>query len=236
MKTLSAIKSIALSKKIIFIAGLLFFLPIFRTGAETIAPQFLVSWQAQSYAPADFRGKILPTEKTGLSASFEILSNGKFLDLSKTNVVWLANGNIISQGLNQKKATLKTGSYIGSVADIEIRLPNFRGAALTYSFAIPFVSPQVIIAERGGTDDSSGKKLEFTALPYFFNVKSLSDLNFDWSINEAKPTGNVSDPQNLSLTIPQEIATGTRINIKIIVKNILNEIEAAAQNLGYIIK
>ena len=47
------------------------------------APQFMVSWQADSYAPSWYQGKIFPVHGSRIKIGFELTDNGKIIDLSK---------------------------------------------------------------------------------------------------------------------------------------------------------
>ena len=65
----------------------------------TSRPQFMVSWQAQSYAPSWYQGKIFPTKGSRINVVFELVDGGKIADLSKLKVRWYLNDKLV---LNEK--------------------------------------------------------------------------------------------------------------------------------------
>ena len=61
-------------------------------------PDVVVTWNASSYAPGGYPGKILPSVGSTIRVSFEALSDGKFLNLSKQMIYWYLNDDLIASG------------------------------------------------------------------------------------------------------------------------------------------
>src|SRR3989344_1635798 len=67
-----------------------------NTHAQTRPPELLMTWRANTYAPADFSGKILPIANSHITASFELVDRGKAVDVSRETVYWYVNDDLVS--------------------------------------------------------------------------------------------------------------------------------------------
>jgi len=206
---------------------------IFSVTKAQTKPQFIPFWRASAYAPAGFLGKVFPIEKTTIEASFELLNGGKLVDLSNKRIAWLVNGNVIKDGVNQKSVTFKNYAFAGENAAVDIRVFNPNGQADTYSFTIPVASPKLVIESPYDKDNLTGKNLNLTALPYFFNVSGLQELIFSWAVNGVSPEGNASEPEQLLVTIPGATPLGVRVTVGASVENPASSIETAQDELIY---
>ncbi len=201
----------------------------------TSAPQFMVSWQANSSAPSWYRGKIFPTTGSGITVKFELVDSGKIVDLSKTPVRWYVNNNLKlneANALGIKSYSFITNDYTGNDINIRISIPNYNGSVLDNVLTIPIVSPEVVInAPFPGKTIMPGK-LNLEAIPFFFNAGSINNLSFSWNAN-GQPTSGTANPL-LNLNIDPGTPQGTSVNLSVVVKNITNELEAASKNLQLI--
>lgn len=216
----------------LLIGALFVFLGFSATRAQA-QPQFIPFWRASAYAPADFLGKIFPIEKSIIEASFEILSGGKQVDLSKKRIMWVVNGNEISEGINKKSVTFKNYAFAGENMAVDVRIFNPGGQADTYSFVIPVASPRLVIESPYDKEGLADKNINLTALPYFFNVGSPRELIFSWAVNGVSPEGNANEPEQLSVTIPDTIPPGVNITVEAYAENPASSIEAAGDELIY---
>ena len=65
-------------KKIIGLIGLIGLIsPIVYAQAS---PEFLISWRAVNYVPADYQGKILPSKSSPIEAGFDLVDKNKIVD------------------------------------------------------------------------------------------------------------------------------------------------------------
>lgn len=210
-----------------------YFLLLITANAQTTsAPQFMVSWQSNSYAPSWYRGKIFPTTGSRVTVKFELVDNGKIADLSKTPVRWYVNNDLKlneTNGLGIKSYSYVTGDYVGNDINVRISIPNYNGNALDDVVTIPIAIPEVVINAPFADKIIAPGKINLEAIPFFFNINSISDLLFNWNAN-GQPTGETSNPL-LNLNIDPATPQGTIIGLNIVVKNIANELESAAKNL-----
>ncbi len=225
--------------KIFTLAFLVFCFLSFVSVRAQISPQFLVSWQTQSYAPGWYTGKIFPTQGSSVEISFELIDSGKIVDLSATKVRWYVNDKLVQNeqnGLGLKYLKTIVPNYAGQEMEIRITIVDYKGQVLNNTIRIPVVKPEVVIdAPYPGNKVSFGSNF-FEAIPFFFNIKNLGNLSFEWTFNNKKSEQPAEDPQIFNLNISSQIASGSVGNILVTVKNFLKELEFASKNLQITIK
>jgi hypothetical protein len=232
-----SLKNLATSMFITYFVALILGLALLSTGfygvhAQT-SEQFIPFWQARAYAPADFLGKVFPTERTVIDASFELLAGGKFVDLSKRDVIWLVNGNEIGEGVGKKSLTFKNYAYGGDVMEVEVRIFGSDGRATPHSFNIPASAPRLVLRSPYNAAELSARALELSALPYFFNVNTLAELAFAWNVNGVAPEGTAGDPDHLSVEVPSSVFSGAQITVTATAKNSAASLEEAQGQVVY---
>ncbi len=202
------------------------------------SPQFLASWQADSYAPGWYQGKIFPTRGSLISVSFELVNNDKIANLSRKKIRWYINDKLVkneSSGLGIKTLKFINNNPPGSDIEIKIVVVDYGSKPLYKIIRVPAAAPEAVIAAPYAERKiSSGKNL-FRVFPFFFNIKTLNELSFEWRANRqtAEPGEN---PQELNLNIGDQTPPGAAINLKAIIKNIANQFEFASKNLNLTIK
>jgi four helix bundle suffix protein len=209
--------------------------PIGLIRAQTPSgPQFLVSWQAQSYAPSWYSGKVFPTQGSAVEIAFELVNNDKIVDVSGYKIRWYVNDKLIkneNDGLGIKSLKTSAANYPGFDLEARIVIADYPTGALDTTIRIPTVRPEVVInAPYPDNKVSAGSNL-FEALPFFFSVKNLSELLFEWSINGKRPSETGTKPQLLDLSVNPQTPTGRPVNLSVIVKNYLKELEFSSKGL-----
>ena len=201
------------------------------------SPQFMVSWQAQSYVPSWYSGKVFPTQGSTVEVSFELIDGGKIVDLSSSKVRWYVNDKLIQNeqnGLGLRYLKTFVQDYSGQETEIRITIVDYRGQALHKIVRIPVVRPEAVIdAPYPDWKISNGESF-FQAFPFFFNVKNLGDLSFNWTVNN-QPASETGNPQQLDLKV-SSMPSGADINISVAVKNLLKELEFASKSIKLVIK
>lgn len=204
--------------------------------AQTAAtPEFMVTWQAENYAPADFMGKLLPINKTPVEIVFNLLQDGKILDLSKTEVRWYINDKLQISGAGKQVTRFMAPELATEDQEIRIDIPSYKGKELIKTLTIPMTSPQVVIQAPYLVNQISYGATELKALPYFFNVTDLYKLDLHWFINEAEPQSAdpISTPNELTLQTTKDIPLGTKTEVKVSIQNQKNATEIAGQSLFF---
>lgn len=219
-------------KILIFISTFFFLLYAFFVGAQT-SPQFLISWQSDSYVPDWYQGKIFPANGSRIDISFELLENGKIADISKTIVRWYVNNNLV---INEKNGTgIKNYSFInndvyrGNDIEVKITLPNYKGAIIDRIINIPVKSQEAVIGPSYFDNKVSTGKSVFYAWPFFFNIKNLNDLSFNWVVNGQKAKNFGQAPSVLNLNVEQGTLSGTKVDVNVNIMNSKNQMESASK-------
>lgn len=189
------------------------------------APEFMATWQAFSYTPADYEGRTLPNGETPIEMAFELLENGRPANLSRTEVRWFVGSNLIASGTNLRAILFTPPALNRDAHRIRIEIPNFRGSSLTHRFTIPVVNPEIIIETP--IDIATRRAIFFTARPFFFNVTSLSQLAFTWNINGVTPAGTAERPQQLQVD-RGELGAGANLIVSVTAHILGNELERAS--------
>ncbi|MBI4159957.1 hypothetical protein HY504_02225 [Candidatus Wolfebacteria bacterium] len=210
-----------------FIAIIVFFALPFRV--EAAIPQFMTSWRAESYVPAWYGGKVFPIKDTPVEISFELVENGRIVDLRRTAVRWYINDTLMrneESGLGIKSLRFVNQNYPGQGVDVHISLPNYKGQPLDAILRIPVLSPEVVVENARPTRDMARGDMKFRAIPFFFNVGLRDDLGVSWrAANQPAEYGD--DPWRLSVGLDAEVPSGFPIDIQVAVNNFLNELEFA---------
>lgn len=195
----------------------------FYSAQAQVKPEFMVNWKTNNYAPANYQGKKLPTRNTKVDLSFELVDGGRLASLASNQVRWFVGNKLQKSGLGLKNFSFVVSPIAGDSESISIVVMNYRGADLRKVMEIPVVNPEVVIISPSPTN--------FHALPYFFNINSINQLDFKWLVNniEAKGEGIVTRPDILNLNFGSG-AIG-KVNLNLLVRNLLDPLEAAVKSI-----
>ncbi len=207
---------------LVVINGLFF--PAFAFAAS----QFMVTWEADSYVPGWYSGKALPTRNSLIRVAFELIDNGKPVNLSKSIVRWYVNDELVrneAHGLGITAYQFKTSDYPGNETEVRISIPNYKGSSVDKILRIPVAHPEVII-QGGRMDGTLGRgETMFRGFPFFFNIRNLSNLRFAWTAANQGSEGSEDSPWDFSLSIPESVPLGTPIEIGLTAQNNASPLE-----------
>lgn len=228
-----------------YISSLLFVILIFTfsflnfADAQTTEPQFLVSWQAKTYAPSWYQGKVFPVKGASVEVNFELIDNGKIADLSKEKVRWYINDKLEKNeysGFGIKSLRFSTRDYPGQITEVRIEIFHYKdGDVIGKIVEIPSVRPEIVIDSPYSDNKINIGLSVFKAFPFFFNVKNLDSLSTEWSAMGQRSEGS-GNPWQLNLNIDQKAPKGMEVGLSISVKNLLEEMEFGGKNLKLQIK
>ncbi len=194
--------------------------------AQSDAPQFLVSWSADSFAPSWFKGKIFPTFNSIIKVSFELVDNGKIVNLSQTPVRWYINDNLYENeqnGLGIKAISFRDNTtYNGNDINVRISIPDYNGNNLDEIITIPIKNPEVVIDSPYYNGNVSKGSYYFTVWPFFF---SGSNLITKWYVNGQAASNSQSDSNIFNLAIGDQ--NQSPITIENQTQNLSNDLERA---------
>ena len=212
-------------KVLIAIAALAILGNALLINAQT-APEFLITWKANSYVPSEYQGKALPIADSIININLDLVVGGKIVDLSKNQVQWTLNGKLADSRLGLKNLNVRLNKLSNTNLNLIIKI-NYKGSELNKFVVIPVAEPEVVIKIIN--------KSTLKANPYFFNVQNLNQLSFNWSVNNQKPGGTPDLPNILEIEgvnlIPTESIIKNRVDIETTIINLENQLEKAVGSL-----
>lgn len=220
------------------IAAIIVLVWLFATSAAAQSElTFLTSWKAYNFIPPGFNGKAMPLSRgTTIDVAFEVLENGKIVDISRNTVKFFVNGRKRQEGNGLRRFRFITLDG-KSAQEIKIVVLNARGdVRFENRFTIPTVSPEVAIYPPRTQNIIEKGLNSFQAIPYFFNIARINDLNFIWTVNGVSPSEATAAPDRLELTVPQDYPSGASITLNVVGQNIVNPLETANQKVIFTVK
>lgn len=159
--------------------------------AQEATDELVLSWQAQNLYPANYMGKALVTEGTPVIVSLEMLRGGALFDVSNAPIKWYLDGRFIEGGTGLKNITFYPRARRGNTHIVKASLV-VNGKTTSGFLEIPIHEKQVVLESPSARNTIlSNTSLLLTAVPYFWNVSSLSDLVISWKIqNQTVPNEN----------------------------------------------
>lgn len=201
---------------------------VMATTFAQVLPEFLISWGANTYAPPEYQGKILPAKGATVNVSMELIEKGKPTNLSAYEVRWFVDDELQTTGFGMKNFSFEIDTFTGkSSVLVKVEVINYHRANLEKIILIPIAEPKLTIARLD--------KNTFKALAYFFNISAANDLNFIWSVNNVSTSGPIEKPEILSLDL-SKINTGTSLTLDLLVENPKNFIEKIGKALNFIVQ
>lgn len=169
--------------------------------AQTPITQIIITWRANNFYPADYKGKALAAPNTPITVGAEIIQNNKFADSSKASFIWYVDEKLISRGDGLKEAMFTANKPVGDSHFVMVSV-KLDGKTIENSVRIPVERPIVVVdLPLPGSITRAGSEILIRAVPFFFNVPSLDDLKFSWQVNDQKTEGK--DSLLLKIGAPQ---------------------------------
>jgi len=195
--------------------------------------QIIFTWEANNYFPANYAGKALPALGTTVTLAAEAIKDNKLIDTSQADFLWYLDDKIVKNGRGAKEISFRITKREGDSHFVRVIIKTSEGEGIESSLRVPVVAPKVIIDQPYPQNFvKSGEKIMLQAIPYFFNVNSLAELNFTWFIND-QSVAAASDNQ-LFLTVPVPPQAGQnllRITAVVEKRGVLNESARAKTTL-----
>lgn len=177
--------------------------------AKSANNNFILAWTADSYIPENYQGKALPTQGGRIKV---ICMPTKKLPQNPDNLYyrWLLDGEIMGWAGGQGKAffNFKATENAGQTHEVESQVLDENENVIWRSRINIRIAPTQILIKEKNSDYAlknnfsiaTGKEAILSALPLFFQIKNLKELNFKWDF--AGQTMSSPDDQNLdSLTL-----------------------------------
>jgi len=200
-------------------------------GAEQ--PEFLMTWNAQTYVPLGYRGKTLPSRESTIDVSLELITQGRLANLSKNEIRWFVNEGQYATGKGLKGFSFVVPRTATGNVRVKAAILDYQSTNIEKTILIPIAAPVVVIDMPSlfGNTIPLRETLVARALPYFFNTSDVKDLQFSWSANGIQPTGETENPDILNLDLAKA-TVGNRINLRVAVTNPSHELEVASDAMN----
>lgn len=187
-----------------------------QTSAAT--QNILLTWKSNTYVPSGFSGKIMPTSGSLITASAELIDNGKIIDVSKQNVYWYQDNNFIDGGIGKKSISFRLPDTAVGTINLRVEFPDYSKGGQLKTAVIKIARPEVVIESPLPGGKFSSSPLTLIAQPYFFNTDSPSHLNFSWNVNGQSPTG-AENPQILNIKFDQTMQPQSTMSVSLFAQN-----------------
>lgn len=205
------------------------------------SPEFLVSWRATNFVPADYQGKSLPSKSSMVEIGFDVIDGNKPANLSQNNISWYLGNNYVSSGVGMKTIRITIPTDLDQA--VRMTIANYKGSDLDFGFIIPVSKPKLVLSTKTPTQTAKNQRFLpvrshlFEARPFFFNVKNLRDLNFKWQVNNELVTGEAGNPEFMSMDFgsngsPKE----SQFSVSVAASNSSNQLEFGSKLLNFIVK
>lgn len=209
--------------------------------SSNVVTNFYLIWSANTYVPYEYQGRALPSQGSEVMIEAAVsLSSGNADNL---NYNWFVDGifqeNKSGYGKNVFSFSVlqRPGAYHivkGQISNEDKSLFEER------STKIPVVEPELVVCS-GFSDQANktslvlaGKNSSFIAKPYFFGIKKLTDLEFEWHFTGQEPIISSeydASVLNLSITGKETTEEVSENSLWVSVKNKTEPSQSAYQTI-----
>jgi len=203
------------------------------SSAQT-APELIVTWKSNAYAPAGYQGKVTPTQGSAITVSAELLDASKPADLSRSLMVWRVDTELIARARGAKTITYKVPDDASGELTVDLSV-TYQGVERTAVITIPVANPEVVINVPSLTNTVSASVHLIKALLYSFNIKNPNDLTIEWLVNDIAPEGSPADPFSLEINT-SILPPGQFVRLNLVIQNPDNPTQIFSQNRQLIIQ
>ena len=205
----------------------------------------ILTWSSSSFAPAGYPGKHLPSSGSQIivSASPEILLRGTNLKPQDLTYRWFLDYRLQSaaSGQGQQDFSFAASGSKGTTINIKVEIQNPAGVLLGQkSLKITLAEPTVQIhhlfenqfigtAFKNAAEMPPGQKINFIAIPYFFNIAGAAQIDFSWRANNQPIFPDPRKrPDIAHLEIDSEMPPGAIYDLVAAVQNNIRKNETAS--------
>lgn len=174
-------------------------------------------WSTNTYTPYNYQGRKLPSPGSEITIEAIVnTSNGNPIDLKYS---WFLDNVFQRSKSDYGKTTFSFNAIKTPGASHVVKVQIFnedRSAFREKSIEVPIISPELVVYSSDGStyfsDQASGlvfvttdKQSSFIGKPYFFSIKKITDLIFEWQFADQEPIiSSAYDANVLDLTISEK--------------------------------
>lgn len=231
-------------RKIIYliIIGLVFIAPIHSQASIEVT----LTWSADTYVPLDYPGKPLPSRNSNI----EVAANIDSLNINPQTAIynWFLDDAMKKEqsGPGKQIFQFNIGESLTKTRLVKLEVWDQSGNFInSANLLIKPSAPEIILKSKNHLSTSfdlipqyqiaAGQETYFIAQPYFFNIKNINQLDYQWSFgNQTASQINSLNPHILSLKIDQ-IETSFKEILNLWAKNKTNPLQQAQAKAEVII-
>ena len=192
-----------------------------------------LTWTTDTYVPLNYQGKALPSRGSNIEVVAQL--DSPLLNPNELNFNWFINHHIQKEGsgINKQIFRFNIGESVSKNKIIKVEISNLENTInISSSLSLKVYDPEIVLIAKkppfGFSSQykfSDDQEIEFTAQPYFFDIKDINELDYQWSFGKqiAKQTNN-ENLNNFVLKIG-ELVSSINQNLQVFVKNIKNPIQ-----------
>ncbi|MFH1966386.1 MAG: hypothetical protein ABII95_00760 [Patescibacteria group bacterium] len=215
------------------------FLFITPVQGQDLKAEVILTWSTDTYAPLNYSGKVLPSPGSIIEVVADIIP--KSINPQELNYRWFLNRNLEKNASGLGKETFKFTSdeIVGGIYSIRLEVINQAGLIIaSASQEIKTIKPEIVLETKALLLDSSkylvlaNQETVFKIQPYFFNVKTLAELNYQWILNGIKASQISKNNPNIFTIKTGQLTQMIEQELKISVesdKNIFQKAQTTAE-------
>lgn len=181
-------------------------------------PFFLITWKTGTYVPSTYTGKALPIPHSPVTVSFDVIRDGKPVNLSQNLVYWYLDDELIQSGRGIQQITVTAPEAPQRSMDVRVELPDYGNGSLLETVTIPVVQPKIVIDAPYPSGRFTANAFGLSAAPYYFNIHSPAELALQWIVNDA-PVSSDGDRTKLTVAMGDTAKPGSTFDVRLNAKN-----------------
>lgn len=223
----------------LFFALILLFISYYAHAQTTEQkPYMLLTWSTDTYVPAWYRGRALPIANSPVRVALDVIDGGKLVDLSRYTIRWYLGEIPHTGGTGLDTITVRVPDVTGTgILKVRAQINDYKQSTIIKVINIPVVTPEAVISSPISSRAILANSFLVEGIPYFFNVRNMSELSFDWLVNNTPQTGGEeasADSNFLAVAFNKDAAAESVVNVRLSVKNMASSFEAARRNVSFI--
>lgn len=224
------------------------FAPVQRLVIETDAADnnFALTWSSNSYVPPGYAGLALPTRGSQIKV-FVLPTKKLNFDPEKLTYRWLLDEEVVAGAGGQGKSvfSFKTNKWSSDYHTVTSQILSGETVVWRGFVEIRISDAEAVLrltdrdyAVTENFSAKTGQTLKILAIPFFFNTKDFSNLNFQWKLDGQELLSSDNKDFNIfSLTIPAgELEKTLLKNLSLIISDKKNNDQRTSSQITLEIK
>ncbi len=169
-----------------------------------------LAWRTNTFVPADYEGKALPV----VGSTITLTAFPEIKGESPDNLLytWSVDAESrVRSVLGEQEFSFTVMKNVSSVfVSVEVSTLN-QSSTASKAINIFLAKPHILLEPDAPLFLAPGGKIDLKAHPYYFNIASATDLQYEWSFGGKSALGIPPDPNALTLAIPPDSGIGSQI-------------------------